>query len=198
MNAKTNEFQLNSEDFKELVAKRRDQLRRGMMLNDLRYDQYTNYNASYRHSLSTRLESPRSSMYSINLRSENEKRSNDPLVDDYDSEKSSYARKKLLKNIERNTERRTQNYFYDDAVLRFDDEYAFDGSILFAKRRKSIECNWENFTCELPTNSSFHYGADQVSNDGSYGYYLPPEDEEEEYFVNDTLTLAPPAHRASI
>lgn len=193
MNAKTNDFQLDSEDFKEIVAKRRDQLRRGMMA----YDQYTNYNVSYRHSMSTRLESPRSSMYSINLRSENEKRSNDPLVDDYDSEKSSYARKKLLKNIERNTGRRAQNYFYDDAVLKFDDEYAFDGSILFAKRRKSIEGNWDNFNCELPSNSLFHYGADDVSNDGSYGYYLPPDDDDQ-YFVNDTLTFAPPPHRASI
>lgn len=193
MNAKANDFQLDSEDFREIVAKRREQLRRGMMMYELGYnnnEQFSNphYNPSY--SQSTRQGSRRSSMFSMN-----DRRSNDPLVDDYDSEKSSYARRKLLKNIERNT-KQMENYFYDDAVLHFDDEYAFDGSILFAKRRKSIEGNWEDF--EIPKNSSLNYGADQVSNDGSYGYYLPPDDEEDQYFVNDTLTFAPPAHRASI
>lgn len=183
MNAR-NDFQIDPEDFREIVAKRREQLRRGMLLYELRYNNNEQY---YGQSIS----SPRSSLYSVNMK-ENDKRSNDPLVDDYDSEKSSYARRKLLKNIERNT-RRNDNYFYDDAVLHFDDEYAFDGSILFAKRRKSMD-NWEDFDVQ---NYQSNYGADQVSNDGSYGYYLQPDDDDQ-YFVNDTLTFAPPAHRASI
>ncbi|XP_004923628.1 potassium channel subfamily K member 9 [Bombyx mori] len=192
MNAKTNDFQLEAEDFREIVAKRREQLRKGMMMYDIQYN--NEYLQPYRHSISTRLEtSPHSSLYSMNIRSDN--RSNDPLVDDYDSEKSSYAKKKLMKNIARNTNnRRVENYFYDDAVLHFDEEYAFDGSILFAKRRKSIDKNWEEFACELPRS----YGADQISNDGSYGYYLPDEDEQEQYFINDTLTFTMPPHRASI
>lgn len=191
MNAKTNEFQLDPEDFREMVAKRREQLRRGMMTYEMNNtEQYLN---TYAHSISNRFDhSPHSSsLYSMNLISEN--RSNDPLVDDYDSEKSSYAKKKLMKNIARNTNSKG-NYFYDDAVLHFDEEYAFDGSILFAKRRKSIDRNWEEFNCELPKG----YGVDQVSNDGSYGYYLPDEDEQEQYFVNDTLTFTMPPHRASI
>lgn len=183
MNAR-NDFQIDPEDFREIVAKRREQLRSGMLLYELRYNNNEQY---YGQSIS----SPRSSLYSVNMK-ENDKRSNDPLVDDYDSEKSSYARRKLLKNIERNT-RRNDNYFYDDAVLHFDDEYAFDGSILFAKRRKSMD-NWEDFDVQ---NYQSNYGADQVSNDGSYGYYLQPDDDDQ-YFVNDTLTFAPPAHRASI
>lgn len=183
MNAR-NDFQIDPEDFREIVAKRREQLRRGMLLYELRYNNNEQY---YGQSIS----SPRSSLYSVNMK-ENDKRSNDPLVDDYDSEKSSYARRKLLKNIERNT-RRNDNYFYYDAVLHFDDEYAFDGSILFAKRRKSMD-NWEDFDVQ---NYQSNYGADQVSNDGSYGYYLQPDDDDQ-YFVNDTLTFAPPAHRASI
>lgn len=195
MNAKTNDFQLDPEDFREMVAKRREQLRRGMMMYEMRCNNNEQYLHPYRHSLSTRLEtSPHSSsLYSMNMRSEN--RSNDPLVDDYDSEKSSYAKKKLMKNIARNTSnKRVENYFYDDAVLHFDDEYAFDGSILFAKRRKSIERKWEDYNCEMPKS----HAADQVSNDGSYGYYLPDEDEQEQYFVNDTLTFQLPPHRASI
>ncbi|KAG6459027.1 hypothetical protein O3G_MSEX011168 [Manduca sexta] len=174
MNAK-NDFEIDPQDFKEMVAKRREQLRRGMMMYEICNEQYLNY----RHSIS-----PHSSLYSMNMRSE---KSNDPLVDDYDSEKSSYAKKKLMKNIARNT--RVENYFYDDAVLHFDEEYAFDGTILYAKRRK-IEQNWD-FTCELPKNY------DQVSNDGSYGYYLP-DDDQEQYFINDTLTFTLPPHRASI
>ncbi|PZC79223.1 potassium channel subfamily K member 9 [Helicoverpa armigera] len=195
MNAKTNDFQLDPEDFREMVAKRREQLRRGMMMYEMRCNNNEQYLHPYRHSLSTRLEtSPHSSsLYSMNMRSEN--RSNDPLVDDYDSEKSSYAKKKLMKNIARNTSnKRVENYFYDDAVLHFDDEYAFDGSILFAKRRKSIERKWEDYNCEMPKS----HAADQVSNDGSYGYYLPDEEEQEQYFVNDTLTFQLPPHRASI
>ncbi|XP_046974077.1 potassium channel subfamily K member 9-like [Vanessa cardui] len=190
MNAKTNDFQLDPEDFREIVAKRREQLRKGMAGYEITNEQYLN---PYRNSFNRNETSPHSSsLYSMNIRSEN--RSNDPLVDDYDSEKSSYAKKKLMKNIARNTNnKRVENYFYDDAVLHFDDEYAFDGSILFAKRRKSIEGNWEEFTCELPKNSIY----DQVSNDGSYGYYLP-DDEQEQYFVNDTLTFNLPPHRASI
>lgn len=187
MNAKTNDFQLEPQDFREMIAKRRDQLRRGMSINN--NEQY------YQPSMSTRAESPHSSFYSMNLRCENDKRSNDPLVDDYDSEKSSYAKKKLMKNIDRNT--RCENYFYDDAVLHFDDEYAFDGSILFAKRRKSPERNWGEFACEMPSGMQ-SYPPDQVSNDGSYGYYLPPAEEEQEYFLNDSLTFVPPSHRASI
>lgn len=193
MNAKANEFQIDPDDFREIVAKRREQLRKGMMMYEMRYNNNEQYLNPYRHSLSTRMESPHSSsLYSMNMRSEN--RSNDPLVDDYDSEKSSYAKKKLMKNIARNTaNKRMENYFYDDAVLHFDDEYAFDGSILFAKRRKSVEKNWE-YTCEMPKNQ---YGADQVSI-GSYGYYLPDDEEQEQYFVNDTLTFNLPPHRASI
>ncbi|XP_053619203.1 potassium channel subfamily K member 9-like isoform X2 [Plodia interpunctella] len=195
MNAR-NDFQLDPEDFREMVSKRREQLRRGMMMYEMRCNNNEQY-LRYRHSLSTKIElSPHSSsLYSMNLRSEN--RSNDPLVDDYDSEKSSYAKKKLMKNIARNTSiKRKENYFYDDAVLHFDDEYAFDGSILFAKRRKSIDRNWDDYACEMPRNSN--YGADQVSNDGSYGYYLPDDEEQEQYFVNDTLTFNLPPHRASI
>ncbi|KAH9634389.1 hypothetical protein HF086_010869 [Spodoptera exigua] len=195
MNAKTNDFQLEPEDFREMVTKRREQLRRGMMMYEMRCNNNEQYLHPYRHSLSTRLEtSPHSSsLYSMNMRSEN--RSNDPLVDDYDSEKSSYAKKKLMKNIARNTSnKRVENYFYDDAVLHFDDEYAFDGSILFAKRRKSIDRNWEDYTCEMPRT----HGPDQVSNDGSYGYYLPDDEEQDQYFVNDTLTFQLPPHRASI
>ncbi|XP_068624716.1 two pore potassium channel protein sup-9-like [Battus philenor] len=194
MNAR-NDFTLDPEDFREMVAKRREQLRRGVMMYEMRCNNNEQYLNPYRNSLSTRMEtSPHSSsLYSMNIRSEN--RSNDPLVDDYDSEKSSYARKKLMKNIARNTSnKRVENYFYDDAVLHFDDEYAFDGSILFAKRRKSIDPNWDEFACELPKNPAY---ADQVSNDGSYGYYLP-DDEEQQYFVNDTLTFNLPPHRASI
>ncbi|KAJ0171076.1 hypothetical protein K1T71_013275 [Dendrolimus kikuchii] len=192
MNAR-NDFQLDPEDFREMVAKRREQLRRGMMMYEMRCNNNEVLH-TYRHSISTKLESPHSSsLYSMNIRSEN--RSNDPLVDDYDSEKSSYAKKKLMKNIARNTNnRRVENYFYDDAVLHFDEEYAFDGSILFAKRRKSIDRNWEGFAWEIPK----HYGLDAVSNDGSYGYYLPDENEQEQYFINDTLTFNLPPHRASI
>lgn len=193
MNAKANDFQLDPEDFREMVAKRREQLRRGMMMYEMRCNNNEQYLHPYRHSLSTRLEmSPHSSsLYSMNLRSEN--RSNDPLVDDYDSEKSSYAKNKLMKNIARNTSnKRMENYFYDDAVLHFDDEYAFDGSILFAKRRKSIERNWEEYNCEMPKN------ADAVSQDGSYGYYLPDDEDQDQYFINDTLTFQMPPHRASI
>ncbi|XP_072946000.1 potassium channel subfamily K member 9-like isoform X2 [Epargyreus clarus] len=187
MNAKTNDFQLDPEDFREMVAKRREQLRRGMMMYEMRYN-----NEQYLHPYGQGLRmdtSPHSSsLYSMNIRSDN--RSNDPLVDDYDSERSSYAKRKLMKNIARNTSnRRVENYFYDDAVLHFDDEYAFDGSILFAKRRKSFE-NWD-------TSVPNAFGADQVSNDGSYGYYLPDHDQEQ-YFVNDTLTFNLPPHRASI
>ncbi|KPJ14676.1 hypothetical protein RR48_04502 [Papilio machaon] len=192
MNAR-NDFTLDPEDFREMVAKRREQLRRGVMMYEMRCneEQYLN---PYRNSLSTRMEtSPHSSsLYSMNIRSDN--RSNDPLVDDYDSEKSSYARKKLMKNIARNTSnKRVENYFYDDAVLHFDDEYAFDGSILFAKRRKSIEPNWDEFACVMPKNPAYE---DQISNDGSCGYYLP--DDDQQYFVNDTLTFNMPPHRASI
>ncbi|CAH0403532.1 unnamed protein product [Chilo suppressalis] len=190
MNAKTNDFQIDPEDFREIVAKRREQLRRGMLMYEMRYNNNEQYLNPYRHSISNRGCSPPSaSLYSMNMRSEN--RSNDPLVDDYDSEKSSYAKKKLMKNIARNTQR-MDNYFYDDAELRFDDEYAFDGSIIFAKRRKSLEKKWEEYMCELPKNP------DQISNDGSYGYYLPDEEEQEQYFVNDTLTFNLPPHRASI
>lgn len=185
MNAKTNEFQIDPEDFREIVAKRREQLRKGMNSFELSNNRYLN---PYSNSLNK--ESPHSSLYSMNIRNEN--RSNDPLVDDYDSEKSSYAKKKLMKNIARNTHnKRVENYFYDDAVLHFDDEYAFDGSILFAKRRKSINQNWEEFTCD------FKSTYDQISNDGSYGYYLP-DDDEQEYFVNDILSVSLPPHRASI
>ncbi|XP_013174734.1 PREDICTED: potassium channel subfamily K member 9-like [Papilio xuthus] len=192
MNAR-NDFTLDPDDFREMVAKRREQLRRGVMMYEMRCneEQYLN---PYRNSLSTRMEtSPHSSsLYSMNIRSDN--RSNDPLVDDYDSEKSSYARKKLMKNIARNTRnKRVENYFYDDAVLHFDDEYAFDGSILFAKRRKSIETNWDEFACVMPKNPAYE---DQISNDGSCGYYLP--DDDQQYFVNDTLTFNMPPHRASI
>lgn len=191
MNAKTNDFQLEPEDFKDIVTKRREQLRRGMTMNEIIYNnnEFLNpYNA-----LCDRIDiSPHSSsLYSMNMLSGN--RSNDPLVDDYDSEKNSYAKKKLMKNIARNTNnKRMENYFYDDAVLHFDDEYAFDGSILFAKRRKSVEKNWE-YACQMPRNHG-----DNVSNDGSYGYYLPDEDEQEQYFINDTLTFNLPPHRASI
>lgn len=192
MNAK-NDFQIDPEDFREIVAKRRDQLRRGMMMYEMTYNNNEQYLNPFRTSINPIETSPHSSsLYSMNMRSEN--RSNDPLVDDYDSEKSSYAKKKLMKNIARNT-KRMENYFYDDAVLHFDDEYAFDGSILYAKRRKSIERNWDEYACEMPKNQ---YGADQVSNDGSYGYYLPDDEEQEQYFVNDTLTLDLPPHRASI
>ncbi|CAH0731529.1 unnamed protein product, partial [Brenthis ino] len=185
MNAKTNEFQLDPDDFREIVAKRREQLRKGMTSCELSHDQFLNPYSFNR-------ESPHSSLYSMNIRTEN--RSNDPLVDDYDSEKSSYAKKKLMKNIARNTNnKRVENYFYDDAVLHFDDEYAFDGSILFAKRRKSINQNWEEFTCDFKNSIN-----DQTSNDGSYGYYLPDEEEQEQFFVNDTLTFNLPSHRASI
>lgn len=192
MNAR-NDFQLDPEDFREMVAKRREQLRRGMMMYEMRCNNNELLH-TYRHSISTKLESPHSSsLYSMNIRSEI--RSNDPLVEDYDSEKSSYAKKKLMKNIARNTNnRRVENYFYDDAVLHFDEEYEFDGSILFAKRRKSIDKNWEGFTWEMPK----IYGADVISNDGSYGYYLPDENEQEQYFINDTLTFNLPPHRASI
>ncbi|KAJ2941024.1 hypothetical protein O0L34_g13154 [Tuta absoluta] len=188
MNAKTNDFQIHPEDFKELISKRREQLRRGMM--PCGYNNNEQFLNSYRHSICTRIESPHSSLYSM-YKCDN--RSNDPLVYDYDSEKSSYAKKKLMKNIARNTNsKKIENYFYDDAVLHFDDEYAFDGSILFAKRRKSMN-PWEDFTCELPKNQ---YPPDQVSNDGSYGYYLP--DDEDQYFLNDTLTFNLPPKRASI
>ncbi|CAG9109073.1 hypothetical protein JYU34_019981 [Plutella xylostella] len=191
MNAKTNDFQLNPADFREIINKRREQLRKGIMMYEMQsHDRY-----SCRNSVSTRQESPHSSFYSMNLRCENEKRSIDPLMDDFESEKSSYARKKIRKNIDRNT--RKENYFYDDAVLHFDDEYAFDGSILFAKRRKSLT-NWDDYTCEMPNENRPHCSTDQVSNDGSYGYYLNPEEEESQYFVNDTLTFVPPPHRASI
>lgn len=192
MNAKTNEFQIDPDDFKEMVAKRREQLRKGMMMYEMRYNNNEQYLHPYRHSIGQT--SPHSSsLYSMNLRSEN--RSNDPLVDDYDSEKSSYARKKLMKNIARNTSnKRMENYFYDDAVLHFDDEYAFDGTILFAKRRKSFENNWD-VTYDMPRSQ---YAPDQVSNDGSYGYYLPDDEEQEQYFINDTLTFNLPPHRASI
>lgn len=192
MNAKTNEFQIDPDDFKEMVSKRREQLRKGMMMYEMRYNNNEQYLHPYRHSIGQT--SPHSSsLYSMNLRSEN--RSNDPLVDDYDSEKSSYARKKLMKNIARNTSnKRMENYFYDDAVLHFDDEYAFDGTILFAKRRKSFENNWD-ITCDMPRSQ---YAPDQVSNDGSYGYYLPDDEEQEQYFINDTLTFNLPPHRASI
>ncbi|XP_045779745.1 two pore potassium channel protein sup-9-like [Maniola jurtina] len=191
MNAKTNDFQIDPDDFREIVAKRREQLRKGMMSYEISNDQYLN---PYKNSFNRELSPHSSSLYSMNIRSEN--RSNDPLVDDYDSEKSSYAKKKLMKNIARNTNnKRVENYFYDDAVLHFDDEYAFDGSIIFAKRRKSIDKNWDDFTCDLPKNSMY---ADQVSNDGSYGYYLPDDEEQEQYFVNDTLTINMPPHRASI
>ncbi|CAK1546665.1 unnamed protein product [Leptosia nina] len=157
MNAK-NEFRIEPEDFRDLVARRREQLRRGM-----RMCQY----------------SPQSS-YSAHAH----ERSNDPLVDDYFSEKNSYEKKKLKKNIDRNV--RSENYFYDDAVLHFDDEYAFDGSILFAKRRKSFDR--DQLFCDVA-----RFNADQVSND-SYGYFL----DESDYFVNDTLTFSLPPHRASI
>ncbi|CAG9569901.1 unnamed protein product [Danaus chrysippus] len=179
MNAKSNDFQIDSEDFRDIVAKRREQLKKGMTSMT---EQYIH---TYRHSYRT---DSRSSLYSMNM---NENRSNDPLVDDCDSEKSSYERKKIIKNIERNTNRRNENYFYDDAILHFDDEYAFDGSIIFAKRRKSIDRNID-FTCDLP-NTIY----DQISND-SYGYYLPDDEEEDLYFVNDTLTFNLPPHRASI
>lgn len=97
--------------------------------------------------------------------------------------------------ISRNTaNKRVENYFYDDAVLHFDDEYAFDGSMLFAKRRKSPEHRWEDYNCQLPKNPH----ADTVSNDGSYGYYLPDEEEQDQYFVNDTLTFSMPSTRASV
>nr|XP_032525043.1 potassium channel subfamily K member 9-like [Danaus plexippus plexippus] len=180
MNAKSNDFQIDPEDFRDIVAKRREQLRKGM----------TNMSEQYTHAHrdSCRTES-QSSLYSMNIRNDN--RSNDPLVYDCDSERSSYERKKIIKNIERNTDRRNENYFYDDAILHFDDEYAFDGSIIFAKRRKSVDRNID-LTCELP---SAVY--DQLSND-SYGYYLPDDEDEDLYFVNDTLTFNLPPHRASI
>lgn len=193
MNAR-NDFTLDPEDIRELVAKRREQLRRGIMMYKIRCNESEQYSNTYRNSLSTRVDSPRSSLYSM----ERDNRSNDPLVGDYDSERSSYARRKLLRNIERNTatndvqvDRQAVNYFYDDAVLRFDDEYEFDGSILFAKRRKFVDPNW-GVTCQLP-----HYtvNPDQLSND-SYGYYIP--DDQDSYFVNDTLTFNLPSHRASI
>jgi hypothetical protein len=187
MNAKTNDFQLDPEDFREMVAKRREQLRRGMLQYDMKYNNNEQY-YPYRRSISNRGISPPSSLYSMNLRSEN--RSNDPLVDDYDSEKSSYAKKKLMKNIARNTKRQ-ENYFYDNSHLKFDEQYDFDGTILFAKRRK--EQKWEEYLCELPKKA-----IDQVSNDGSYGYYLPDDEDQEQYFVNDTLTFNMPPHRASI
>lgn len=188
MNAKTNEFQLDPDDFREIVAKRREQLRKGM--TNYANDQFL---SPFRNIFDPLETSPHSSsLYSMNFRSDN--RSNDPLVDDYDSEKSSYARRKLMKNIARNTSnKRMENYFYDDAVLHFDDEYAFDGSILFAKRRKSMDKNWDDFTCDMPKT----YAIDQISNDGSYGYYLP-DDDQEQLFVNDTLTFQLPSHRASI
>ncbi|KAL4712442.1 hypothetical protein ACJJTC_007458 [Scirpophaga incertulas] len=189
MNAKANDFQLEPEDFRGIVAKRREQLRRGMMMYDnMQYNNNDQYR--YRHSISIRGLSPPSSLYSLNILSEN--RSNDPLVDDYDSEKSSYAKKKLMRNIARNT-RQSRNYFYDDSELHFDDEFAVDGSIIFAKRRKSKDKRWEEYVCDLPKKRA----ADQISNDGSYGYYLPDEDDQE-YFVNDTLTFNPPSHRASV
>ncbi|XP_038219305.1 two pore potassium channel protein sup-9-like [Zerene cesonia] len=158
MNAR-NDFTIEQEDFNEMVARRREQLRRGMA--------YTHY-------------SPQSSCANLH------ERSNDPLVDDYYSEKSSYEKKKIKRNIDRNT--KPVNYFYDDAVLHFDDEYAFDGSIIFAKRRKSID---KDLISELA-----RFNVDQMSND-SYGYYLD-ESEQDQYFINDTLTLSMPAHRASI
>lgn len=190
MNAKTNSFQLEPDDFREIVAKRREQLRKGMMMYEMGCNNNEQYLNPYRHSVSTRVEtSPHSSsLYSMNMKSDN--RSNDPLVDDYDSEKSSYARKKLMKNIARNTSKQ-ENYFYDDAVLHFDDEYAFDGSILFAKRRKSIDRNWD--FAAMPKNQD----PDQVSNE-SFGYYLPDDDDLEQYYANDTLTFNMPPHRASI
>ncbi|GBP58676.1 Two pore potassium channel protein sup-9 [Eumeta japonica] len=193
MNAKPNDFQLDPDDFREIVAKRREQLRKSMLMNEMtNNNRYSSPHCSATcRSFATSHQS--SSLYSVNLKSETDKRSNDPLVNDYDSEKSSYAKKKLMKNIERNT-KKLENYFYDDAVLHFDDEYAFDGSILFAKRRKSID-NWDEYACAMPNTA---VAPDEVSNDGSYGYYLPPDDEEGAYFVNDTLTFAPPAHRASI
>ncbi|CAH4032752.1 unnamed protein product [Pieris brassicae] len=154
MNAK-NEFTIEPEDFQELVARRREQLRRGMKMC-----QY----------------SPQSSYTNMHGRS------NDPLVDDYYSERSNYEKKKLKKNIDRNVRR--ENYFYDEAVLHFDDEYAFDGSIIFAKRRKSID---KDLLCDA------RFQSDKVSID-SYGYFLNDTD----CFVNDTLTLSRPAHRASI
>ncbi|XP_063543126.1 potassium channel subfamily K member 9-like [Cydia strobilella] len=188
MNAKTNSFQLEPDDFREIVAKRREQLRKGMMMYEMSCNNNEQYLHPYRHSTSTRVEtSPHSSsLYSMNMRSDN--RSNDPLVDDYDSEKSSYARKKLLKNIARNTYKQ-ENYFYDDAVLHFDDEYAFDGSILFAKRRKSVDRNWD---FAMPKQDP-----DQISNE-SFGYYLPDDEDLEQYYANDTLTFNLPPHRASI
>lgn len=192
MNAKTNDFQLDPEDFREIVAKRREQLRKGMANYEISNDQYLN---PYRNSFNRHEASPHSSsLYSMNIRSDN--RSNDPLVDDYDSEKSSYAKKKLMKNIARNTSatnRRVENYFYDDAVLHFDDEYAFDGSILFAKRRKSIDGMWDEGLAGFVRAGDFQ---SQLSNDGSFGYYLP--DDDQQYFVNDTLTFNLPPHRASI
>lgn len=189
MNAKTNEFQLDPNDFREMVARRREQLRRAMNETIYNNNEFLNpYDNTSSNQLDTSPHS--SSLYSMNMRSDN--RSNDPLVDDYDSEKSSYAKKKLMKNIARNTrKKKIENYFYDDAVLHFDDEYAFDGSIIFAKRRKPVEKNWE-YTCQMPKTHR-----DNISNDGSSGYYFPDEDQDQ-YFINDTLTISLPAHRASI
>lgn len=183
MNAKTNDFQLEPDDFKELVAKRREQLRKGMMTDGL-YNNNEQYLNPYNSSNMLEDSAQSSSLYSMNMRAEN--RSNDPLVDDYDSEKSSYAKKKLMKNIARNT-KKMENYFYDDAVLHFDEEYAFDGSIIFSKRRKSVEKNWD-YACQMPNDQA-------VSIDDDYGYYLPDETEQ---YITDTITLNLPPHRASI
>ncbi|XP_041983942.1 two pore potassium channel protein sup-9-like [Aricia agestis] len=179
MNAKTNDFQLEPEDFREMVAKRREQLRKGM--NNME-NEYVN---PLRNIFNRLDNSPlSSSLFSMNMKDD---RSNDPLVDE-ESEKSSYARRKLMKNIARNTRnKRVENYFYDDAVLHFDDEYAFDGSILFAKRRKSLDPDFDEFV-DLP----------RYDDDGSYGYYIPDDESQEQYFVNDTLTFNLPSHRASI
>lgn len=172
--------------------------------------------------------SRRSSFYSIDGRSENEKRSHDPLMDDSskDDKSNTYSKRKIMRNVDRNIRenkelhrKNGENYFYDETDFRLGEDAFLDPSKVFSKRKKNKKKNNNDDVCVYKGNkktadyswnaattntrvknerSNFKNNCDQVSNDDSCGYYLTNDDENEFCFINDTLTFAQPPHRASV
>lgn len=229
MNAR-NDFQIDSEDVKDMMRKRRQQLLEKSR-NAFNYETFRRNNNNDRTSkqiltpsdidgryTSMQLyESRRSSFYSSGAKSENEKRSHDPLVDDSSrDEKSSYSKRKIMKNVNRNIPdpkkkqgKRVVNYFYDDDIdIRLEDNVLLDASTVFAKKHRREEYN--DSVCVYRRGEAQEYswtvnrkpGAgrqhDLVSNDGSVGYFLTDDNENDCRFALDTLTFTQPPHRASV
>ncbi|XP_077297117.1 potassium channel subfamily K member 3-like [Arctopsyche grandis] len=234
MNAK-NDFQIDSDDVKEMMKKRRQQLLEKSR-NAFNYETFRRNNNNDRTSkqvstpsdidgrcMSMQLyESRRSSFYSSGARSENEKRSHDPLVDDSSKdERSSYSKRKIMKNVNRNIpdprrsrqSRRVVNYFYDEDIdIRLEDNVLLDASTVFAKKHRP-RGEYNDSVCVYRRGDAQEYswtvngrstadprrqGGDVTSNDGSVGYFLTDDNENNCRFALDTLTFNQPPHRASV